>query len=58
MASALDYLDTPSLLVDIDKMERNLQEMAAVAADAGVGLRPHIKTHKSPSLAKRQVELG
>ena len=58
MASELGYLDTPSLLVDIDKMERNLQEMANVAADAGVRLRPHIKTHKSPLLAKRQMELG
>ena len=58
MASELGYLDTPSLLVDIDKMERNLQEMADVAADAGVRLRPHIKTHKSPLLAKRQIELG
>ncbi len=58
MQSELSYLDTPSLLIDVDRMERNLQEMAAVAADAGVALRPHVKTHKSPSLALRQLELG
>ncbi len=58
MQSELSYLDTPSLLIDADRMERNLQEMAGVAADAGVALRPHIKTHKSPSLALRQLELG
>jgi D-serine deaminase-like pyridoxal phosphate-dependent protein len=39
-------------------MEKNLQEMAHVAADAGVALRPHVKTHKSPSLALRQLEYG
>ncbi len=58
MLSELSYVDTPSLLVDIDKMEHNLQEMAAIAADARVTLRPHVKTHKSPSLALRQLELG
>lgn len=58
MQSQLSYRDTPSLLIDADRVERNLREMAAVAADAGVALRPHIKTHKSPALALRQLELG
>jgi D-serine deaminase-like pyridoxal phosphate-dependent protein len=58
MRSELSYLDTPSLLIDVDRMERNLKEMADIAADAGVALRPHIKTHKSPTLALRQIELG
>jgi len=58
MKSELSYLDTPCLLIDADTVERNLQEMAAIAADAGVALRPHIKTHKSPVLALRQLELG
>jgi len=58
MQSGLDYRDTPSLLVDVDKMERNLKEMADVAARAGVALRPHVKTHKSPALALRQLALG
>jgi len=58
MHSPLSHLDTPSLLIDVDRMERNLKEMADIAADAGVGLRPHVKTHKSPVLALRQLELG
>ncbi len=58
MQSELSYLDTPSLLVDADRLERNLKEMADVAARAGVALRPHIKTHKSPAIALRQLELG
>jgi D-serine deaminase-like pyridoxal phosphate-dependent protein len=51
-------LDTPSLLLDLDVVERNVREMAAVAADAGVGLRPHTKTHKSPELAGMQRDAG
>ena len=58
MQSELSYLDTPSVLIDVNKMERNLKEMADIAADAGVRLRPHVKTHKSPFLALRQLELG
>ena len=49
MQSQLSYADTPSVLIDVERMERNLREMAAVAADAGVALRPHVKTHKSPA---------
>ena len=51
-------LDTPALLFDLDVIERNLAEMAAVARDAGVRLRPHTKTHKAPELARMQVEAG
>ena len=32
--------------------------MAAVAREAGVNLRPHTKTHKSPELARRQLDAG
>ncbi len=58
MQTALSFLDTPSLLIDVQKMERNLKEMADVAAHARVALRPHVKTHKSPDLALRQLALG
>jgi D-serine deaminase-like pyridoxal phosphate-dependent protein len=51
-------LDTPSLLFDLDVVERNVREMAGVAAEAGVGLRPHTKTHKSPELAAMQRDAG
>lgn len=51
-------LDTPSVLVDLDVMERNLDRMSAYCASAGVALRPHIKTHKIPELARKQIERG
>jgi D-serine deaminase-like pyridoxal phosphate-dependent protein len=53
-----EELDTPALLFDLDIVERNIQEMATVARDAGVALRPHTKTHKSPEIAGMQIEAG
>ncbi|MGE5559691.1 MAG: alanine racemase [Chloroflexota bacterium] len=51
-------LDTPALLVDIDIMDANLRRMQERADRAGVRLRPHTKTHRTPALAKRQVSFG
>ncbi|KKB77771.1 alanine racemase [Devosia soli] len=51
-------LETPVVLVDIDKAEANLKNAQDAANRAGIKLRPHIKTHKLPRFAKRQVELG
>lgn len=51
-------LDTPSLLFDLDTIERNVADMAKVAAEAGVRLRPHTKTHKSPEIAEIQRAAG
>jgi len=52
------FLDTPALVLDLEKMEANIKEMADIAREAGVKLRPHIKTHKSPYLASLQLEAG
>ncbi len=57
MTASVD-LDTPCLLVDLDVLERNIAAMAKVAADAGVRLRPHTKTHKCPEIAAMQVAAG
>lgn len=51
-------LDTPALLIDLDIMERNLQKVASYTKEHGLGLRPHIKTHKIPELARLQLNLG
>jgi D-serine deaminase-like pyridoxal phosphate-dependent protein len=51
-------LDTPALLIDLEKLEYNLKFMQEVADQAGVKLRPHFKTHKSVDVAKMQLELG
>ena len=49
-------LDTPCLTVDLDIMERNIRDMAQCAKNAGVILRPMIKTHKCPAIAHLQLE--
>jgi D-serine deaminase-like pyridoxal phosphate-dependent protein len=54
----LDELETPALLVDLDRMERNLDRAAEYAKRHGLSLRPHIKTHKSPLLAQEQLVRG
>jgi 3-hydroxy-D-aspartate aldolase len=55
---SIDEVDTPALLLDLDAFEANLDLMAALAAKAGVQLRPHAKTHKSPVIAKMQIARG
>jgi len=55
---ALADVDTPALIVDLDAFERNLRKMADFVAKAGVRLRPHAKTHKSPVIGLKQMQLG
>lgn len=50
--------DTPVVLVDAPVMEGNIQRAQSAATASGVGLRPHIKTHKSTVLARMQLEAG
>jgi D-serine deaminase-like pyridoxal phosphate-dependent protein len=54
----ISELDTPSLLLDINKLERNIKETATFAHDNQIQLRPHIKTHKSVQIAKLQLASG
>jgi D-serine deaminase-like pyridoxal phosphate-dependent protein len=54
----IDDLDTPTLVLNVDALNRNLERMAADCRAGGVALRPHVKTHKSPWIAARQVALG
>ncbi|WBL15570.1 MULTISPECIES: D-TA family PLP-dependent enzyme [Sutcliffiella] len=58
MASNIQELDTPTLLVDYKKLTKNIGEMSSFAREQGIALRPHIKTHKSIHIAKMQVEHG
>ena len=53
-----DSLETPCVLIDVDRVEANLKRAQNFADAHGVKLRPHIKTHKLPRFALRQVELG
>ncbi|NKB65901.1 MAG: D-TA family PLP-dependent enzyme [Candidatus Latescibacteria bacterium] len=51
-------LDTPALLIDLDGLEDNLDRYQAYFTRIGVGLRPHIKTHKSLAMAHMQMQRG
>ncbi len=50
--------ETPFLQVDVGRLEANLARTARAAADAGIALRPHAKTHKCPDIARRQLAAG
>jgi D-serine deaminase-like pyridoxal phosphate-dependent protein len=51
-------IDTPSLVIDMDAMKRNLARMAEFAKKHNIRWRPHAKLHKSATLAKMQVRAG
>ena len=55
---ALADVDTPSLILDLDVFERNLERMQSLADRAGLRLRPHAKAHKCPDIALAQVARG
>ena len=51
-------IETPRLWIDVPQMRRNIDKMASIARKLGVNLRPHIKTHKIPSIAREQLQAG
>ncbi len=51
-------LETPAAIVDLDRLERNLDRAAAYANQHGLSLRPHVKTHKTAWIAAEQVRRG
>jgi D-serine deaminase-like pyridoxal phosphate-dependent protein len=51
-------LDSPALCVDLDKMEQNIKKVHTRLKDTPVKVRPHIKTHKCPAIAKMQLAAG
>ena len=57
-ARGLDSLDTPAVLIDLDRVEANIAKAQAYADQHGLALRPHVKTHKLPVLAHRQLAAG
>ena len=48
-------LATPCLVLDSAALLRNIETAAAVAADRGIRLRPHAKSHKCSRIAKLQL---
>jgi len=51
-------IDTPALLLDMGAVERNIKKMADFFSDKPCKLRPHVKTHKLPLIAHKQIEAG
>jgi D-serine deaminase-like pyridoxal phosphate-dependent protein len=58
MSLTIADLETPIPLVDLDRLARNLDRAAEYAKTHDLALRPHVKTHKSPHVAKMQLERG
>jgi D-serine deaminase-like pyridoxal phosphate-dependent protein len=56
--STIHDLATPTVIVDLDALERNVARMAEAARSHGVGLRPHAKTHKTVEIARLQLKAG
>ncbi|MFT7694543.1 MAG: D-serine deaminase-like pyridoxal phosphate-dependent protein [Candidatus Latescibacterota bacterium] len=54
----IEELDTPSLIVDLDGLEDNIDRYQSYFDQHGIGLRPHIKTHKSIAIAHMQMRRG
>mmetsp|Transcript_8843 Transcript_8843/g.15567 ORF Transcript_8843/g.15567 Transcript_8843/m.15567 type:complete len:410 (+) Transcript_8843:260-1489(+) len=56
MALPVDELETPSLCVDVDVLEANEAKLVTIMEGSGMTVRPHVKSHKSPYFARRQLQ--
>ncbi len=54
----LSTVDTPALIIELDAFEYNLRRLTDSLVGKPVRVRPHAKTHKSPVIALKQIELG
>ena len=55
---ALDDVETPVAVIDLDRLDANLRSVQSYVDSHGLELWPHTKTHKSPEIGRRQLELG
>ena len=58
MRYTVQNVPTPAVVIDPQIVDRNIQRMGAYVRSRGLGLRPHIKTHKSLEMARRQIDSG
>lgn len=54
----LSEIETPAAVIDLDRLDANLRELQSYADAHDIALWPHTKTHKSPEIGMRQLELG
>ena len=57
-SSIISQFGTPCAVIDLDIIKKNILRAQKICDLAGVANRPHIKTHKSPLLAKMQIDAG
>lgn len=58
LGKTTDQIPTPALLVDLDLFESNLNQLASFCRAQHIAWRPHTKAHKSPHIARLQLEAG
>ncbi|MEP6638729.1 MAG: alanine racemase [Chloroflexota bacterium] len=51
-------VETPAVVVDLERADARIAEMAGAMRDRGIALRPHAKTHKSIAFGRRQIDAG
>ena len=56
--TAVEELDTPVVTILLDRLQANIARVQAMVAAQGIGLRPHIKTHKIPEIGAMQMAAG
>ena len=56
--TALNDLDTPCLVVDLDLVDKNIKSIMQRVKKLGITIRPHLKTAKSPGFARKLIEEG
>lgn len=54
----VEDLDTPAVIIFLDRLETNIERVQRLIARQGIGNRPHIKTHKIPAVGRMQMEAG
>ncbi len=58
VGDALMDVDTPALILDLDRFEANLGRLMSAVKGHNVSVRPHAKSHKCVEIARRQVAAG
>ncbi len=54
----VELLDTPSLVVDLSALDRNIEAMHSFFRDRDAKLRPHVESHRCPAIARKQLDAG
>lgn len=56
--TSVEELDTPAVTIRLDRLEANIARVQALVSAHGIGLRPHVKTHKIPEIGRMQMAAG